>query len=88
MAIASPPVQYPCYYGLDTSRRKELIAREKATEEIAEYIGADTLNYLSLEGILKVLEADDYGYCTACFNGQYPTEECNEKEVDKNGIIL
>jgi amidophosphoribosyltransferase len=88
MAIASPPVQYPCYYGLDTSRRKELIAREKETEEIAEYIGADTLNYLSLEGILKVLEADDYGYCTACFNGQYPTEECNEKEVDKNGIIL
>jgi len=88
MAIASPPVQYPCYYGLDTSRRKELIAREKETEEIAEYIGADSLNYLSLDGILKVLEADGYGYCTACFNGQYPTEECNEKEVDKNGIIL
>ena len=88
MAIASPPVKYPCYYGLDTSRRKELIARKKETEEIAEYIGADTLNYLSLDGILKVLEAEDYGYCTACFNGQYPTEECNEKEVDKNGIIL
>ncbi len=88
MAIASPPVKHPCFYGLDTSRRKELIARKKETEEIAEYIGADSLNYLSLEGILSVLEADDYGYCSACFNGKYPTEEKEKREVDKNGFIL
>ncbi|HKL12617.1 MAG TPA: amidophosphoribosyltransferase [Halanaerobiales bacterium] len=88
MAIASPPVKHPCFYGLDTSRRQELIAREKEVEEIAEYIGADSLHYLSLEGILSVLEADDYGYCSACFNGKYPTDENEKREVDKNGFIL
>ena len=88
MAIASPPVKHPCFYGLDTSRRRELVAREKEVEEIAEYIGADSLNYLSLRGLLSVLKADGYGYCSACFNGSYPTEEKTKREVDKNGFVL
>ena len=74
MAISSPPVTDPCYYGLDTSRRKELIAAKKSVEEICDHIGADSLNYLSLEGLLNTIEADDYGFCTACFDGKSPLE--------------
>jgi len=88
VAIASPPVKNPCYYGLDTSRRKELIASKKTNEEIASYIGADSLHYLSLKGLLSILNADNNGYCTACFDGNYPTDGNHEREVDDNGIIL
>ncbi|MCF8000283.1 MAG: amidophosphoribosyltransferase [Halanaerobiales bacterium] len=88
MAISSPPVRYPCFYGLDTSRRKELIADKKEVNEIAEYIGADSLHYLSLNGILKVLKADNYGFCTACFNGDYPTEENHVSKEDDNGTLI
>lgn len=72
IAISSPPVIDPCYYGLDTSKRQELIAREMTVEQIAEHIGADSLTYLSHKGLLKSIEADGYGYCTACFSGEYP----------------
>ena len=74
LAISSPPVKNPCYYGLDTSRRKELIASKKSVEEICEHIGADSLNYLSLAGLLDTIEADNYGFCTACFDGKSPLE--------------
>ena len=82
LAIASPPVRFPCFYGLDTSRRKELIADKKEVDEIAEFIGANSLYYLSLDGILKVLQAENYGYCNACFNGEYPTKENYESKED------
>jgi len=88
LAIASPPVRFPCFYGLDTSRRKELIADKKEVDEIAEFIGANSLYYLSLDGILKVLQAENYGYCTACFNGEYPTEENYESKEDLNGTLI
>ena len=74
MAISSPPVKNPCYYGLDTSRRQELIAAKKSVKEICNHIGADSLNYLSLEGLLNAIEADNYGFCTACFDGKSPLE--------------
>lgn len=74
MAITSPPVTHPCYYGLDTSRRQELIAAEKSVAEISEYIGADSLTYLSQEGLLNSIKANGYGFCTACFSGDYPVE--------------
>lgn len=72
LAISSPPVTEPCYYGLDTSKRQELIAREMSKEEIAEYIGADSLTYLSHEGLIKSIKTDNTGFCTACFTGEYP----------------
>ncbi|MFP4661421.1 MAG: amidophosphoribosyltransferase [Halanaerobiales bacterium] len=72
IAISSPPVIDPCYYGLDTSKRQELIAREMTPEEIAKYIGADSLTYLSHNGLLKSIKAEGYGFCTACFTGEYP----------------
>jgi amidophosphoribosyltransferase len=75
MAISSPPVAYSCYYGLDTSRRQELIAAQKDLAGIKDHIGADSLTYLSQEGLLNSIAADDYGYCTACFDGNYPVGE-------------
>lgn len=72
LRLSSPPITHPCYYGIDTSNRKELIAAQKDVEEIREFTGADTLAYLSLEGLLGAF--GDYGrnFCTACFDGRYP----------------
>ncbi|GAB6099618.1 amidophosphoribosyltransferase [Halanaerocella petrolearia] len=75
LVISSPPVAYPCYYGLDTSRRQELIAAENSVEEICDHIGADSLTYVSKEGLLNSIEANGYGFCTACFDGDYPLGE-------------
>ena len=74
MLISSPPVTHPCYYGLDTSNREELIAAEKSVEEIKKEIGADTLTYLSLEGLEKIMVEKESGSCSACFSGEYPTD--------------
>lgn len=75
LAISSPPVTNPCFYGLDTSRRQELIATQKDIDEICSYIGADTLTYLSHEGLLNSINAEDYDFCTSCFSGEDPLAE-------------
>ena len=74
MLISSPPVTHPCYYGLDTSNREELIAAEKSVEEIRKEIGADSLTYLSLEGLEGIMKEKESGCCSACFSGDYPTD--------------
>ena len=75
MLISSPPVIHPCYYGIDTSNRKELIASEMEVEQIREEIGADTLSYLSIEGIKEIMKTRESGCCLACFSGEYPTDK-------------
>jgi amidophosphoribosyltransferase len=70
--ISSPPIRYPCYYGIDISRHTELIASEKTVEEIRNYIEAESLGYLSIPGMLDTVD-NGKDYCTACFNGNYPT---------------
>ncbi len=72
--ITSPPIKYPCYYGMDFPSKEELIANHyDSEEEIGKAIGADTLHYLSLEKLLdSVPKGEGIGYCTACFNGDYP----------------
>lgn len=73
MCISSPPIGCPCFYGIDTSVRKELIAATKMVDEIREYINADSLYFLSLEGLKESLQAvDPETMCYACFNGAYP----------------
>ncbi len=72
MVISSPPIFYPCYYGIDTSGRGELIANEYKIDEICKKIGADSLTYLTLDGLKAALGGSDY--CTACFDGSYPIE--------------
>ena len=71
MRISSPPTMYPCYYGIDTPTRQELIASSHSIEEIRKYITADTLGYISLDGVKKVVDRP-VNYCVACFCGDYP----------------
>lgn len=73
MCVSSPPIGYPCFYGIDTSIRKELIAATKSVEEIRQYIEADSLHFLSLEGLKESFaHADAENMCYACFNSAYP----------------
>ena len=83
MCISSPPITDPCYYGIDTSIRKELIAATSTPEEICRFIGADGLHYLSLEGLLhSVNDEKQERMCSSCFDGIYPTDitECQVSE--------
>ncbi len=73
MRVSSPPVTGPCYYGIDTPTREELIAANITIEEIARHIGVDSLGYLSLDGMLKSVPDGPHGFCHACFSGDYPT---------------
>jgi amidophosphoribosyltransferase len=70
MRISSPPIQWPCYYGIDTPTRKELIGSSHEVEEIRRYLSADSLGYLSLDGMLKSA-GDPASFCHACFTGSY-----------------
>ena len=72
MRISSPPTMNPCHYGIDTPRRKELIAATKDLEATRKFIEADSLGYLSLEGMLKAFGRDENEACAACFSGRYP----------------
>ena len=69
--VGSPPVTHPCFYGIDTPSRRELIGAQKTVEEIRDFLGVDTLGYLSIAGLLAC-EADGRRYCRACFTGDYP----------------
>ncbi|MGG7057232.1 amidophosphoribosyltransferase [Clostridium tertium] len=69
--VASPVVKFPCYFGIDTPYRSELIGAKKSTDEIREAIGSDSLGYLSMEGMYKCFK-ENCGYCVGCFNGIYP----------------
>jgi len=72
--ISCPPTISPCYYGVDTPRRDELIASHNSVEEIRQFLGADSLGYLSLESLREAVEDSDRRFCTACYTGSYPTE--------------
>ncbi len=73
--VSSPPIRHPCYYGIDMQSRGELIASETKVEQIRKYLRADSLGYLSIEGMLKTAKEyskNGVGYCAACFSGEYP----------------
>ncbi len=78
VCISSPPIKNPCFYGIDTSTHEELIASSHSIEEMRQIIGADTLTFLSPEGLVKAIgrpfEGENRGQCMACFTGKYPTE--------------
>jgi amidophosphoribosyltransferase len=71
LRISSPPTTWPCYYGIDTPTRQELIAASHSVDEIAKYVTADSLAYLPLEGLYAALGQDRSGFCDACFSGDY-----------------
>jgi amidophosphoribosyltransferase len=72
--ISCPPTISPCYYGVDTPRREELIASHNSVEEIRKFLGADSLGYLSLASLRAAVEDTEGKFCTACYTGNYPTE--------------
>jgi amidophosphoribosyltransferase len=73
MAISSPPIISPCYYGIDTPSRKELIAANHTQQEVRKFLGVDSLHHLSLAGLLKAVGGSAQSHCAACFTGHYPT---------------
>jgi len=87
--VSSPPIISPCYYGMDFPTKNELIANNKSVEEIKNYLEVDSLEYLSIDGLLKSVPHEKGGYCTACFTGRYPLppEEVMHKleQGSKNG---
>lgn len=78
MRVASPPIRYPCFMGVDMATREELIAARMSIAEIARHLGVDSLGYLSLEGLLEAVGPERGGYCTACFTGEYPVPVSDE----------
>ncbi len=74
MRVSSPPITGPCYYGIDTPDREQLIAANNSVAEIARKIGVDSLGYISLDGMLQAVPNGPDGFCHACFSGQYPTK--------------
>lgn len=88
--ISSPPTSYPCFYGIDTPTRKELIASSHNIDEIARYITADTLGYLSAEGLRAaagIYQQDSCGFCDACFTGDYPVRFPRLKADSQLGLF-
>ena len=82
MRISCPPTISPCFYGVDTPSKKQLIAANKSIEEIREYIGADSLGYLSVEGLKRACgDGEKTTYCTACYTGKYPTNWVDVDDV-------
>ncbi len=77
LRISCPPTVSPCYYGVDTPRKAELIAAQMSVEEVCRYVEADSLAYLSLEGMLEAVGIDRTSTCTACWTGKYPTLVAN-----------
>lgn len=74
MRVSCPPLISPCFYGIDFPTKKELIASNHSIEEIRQFIGVDSLKYLSIEGMLNSMMLDKEEFCTACFTGNYPTK--------------
>ena len=84
MRVSAPPFLNPCYYGTDIDSRDNLIACHHTVDEIAEIIGVDSLGYLSVDNVKKIACGDlGKGYCTACFDGDYPTEVPTETHKSK-----
>ncbi|HEY7352562.1 MAG TPA: amidophosphoribosyltransferase, partial [Terriglobales bacterium] len=87
MRISCPPTISPCFYGVDTPRKRELIAANNTVEKIREYIGADSLAYLSLDGLKAACrDGEKTTYCTACYTGRYPTNLVDVEEIQPASV--
>lgn len=86
MRVHAPPMMWPCYLGVDLARREELIAARMTVEEIGKHIGADSIGYLSLEGLLRAIDAPGAGFCTGCLTGNYPVPVQLEMDMEKMAL--
>ena len=82
LRIVSPPVVWPCFYGIDTDSQHQLIAAQMDLESVRELLGADSLAYLSPEGLAAACRTDHVGFCTACFSGDYPFKPSDGMQAD------
>lgn len=83
LRISSPPFKYPCYFGTDIDNTDNLIASQKSVEEICAEIGADSLGFLSIDGLHRIADECKIGFCDACFSGEYPMEVSSKSHEDK-----
>jgi amidophosphoribosyltransferase len=81
MRICAPPIRHPCFFGVDMATKWELIAAQKTVPEIRDFIGADSLGYLSIEGLIESVDLPQEIFCMACFTGDYPIPV--QLEMDK-----
>jgi amidophosphoribosyltransferase len=86
LRIASPPTRHSCFYGVDTPERAKLLAAQMTVAQMADYIGADTLAFVSVDGLYKALgedmrDDDHPQHCDACFTGDYPTHLTDQEDV-------
>jgi amidophosphoribosyltransferase len=97
LRISSPPTRWPCFYGIDTPSRGELIASSHSPAEIAKYITSDSLGYLSIEGLHRAVlgggpgrpaHAERNGFCDACFSGEYPVPFASDVSAAKRALPL
>ncbi|MGO9821819.1 MAG: amidophosphoribosyltransferase [Solirubrobacteraceae bacterium] len=91
LRISAPPIKHPCHYGIDMSTREEMIAHGRTVDEVCAELGADSLHYLSLEGVYEAVGGVRANHCDACFSGEYPlagTEEANGKFALENELPL
>ncbi len=86
--VASPPITGPCYYGIDTPSKNELIASNNSVAQIRQHLGVESLGYLSLEGMLRAAGGDPTQFCHACFSGQYPTTIPDDVTVSRDAAPL
>ena len=86
--VASPPITGPCYYGIDTPSRNELIGASNSVVQIRDHLGVDSLGYLSLDGMLRAAGGDPADFCHACFSGDYPTDIPEDLERARNAAPL
>ncbi len=83
MRVSSPPIRFPCFMGIDIASRGELIAAERSEEEVGRTVGADSLRYLSMEGLQRAVRQAAGQFCFACFSGNYPVPVPQQLEMDK-----
>lgn len=83
LRISCPPIRYPCFYGIDTSARKELIASRLSVDDIRRYVGADSLAYLDMKNLITAVGLPRANFCTACFDSRYPIEVAKEIQLTK-----
>ena len=81
--ISSPPIIYPCYYGIDTDNVAQLIAANKTIDEVKRFLGADSLAYLSLDGLITAIKISKEKFCLACLNGKYPIPLAKDLSISK-----
>jgi len=93
MRIASPPTRHSCFYGVDTPERKKLLAAQMNVAEMNNYIKADSLAFISIDGLYRALgeelrEESDPQYCDACFSGDYPTRLTDREDLEQRDQLI